>query len=293
MNQQRRALLAVIVTGIGGTAALWLLGCAMGPAVPPEGPLIPANLVWQDLSALSREPLPFQPGEKLKYAFGWNGVRCADLTLNVSEEQVEGKRMIVLNYEGGTRSVIALVWSCEVRGKTWLEPATLLTVRAERTSDVNKKKKRSTMTYDHSRGLATTVVEKLYKNKESTKQVQFYRHGLDLTSALMVGRLIELPEGKKVALEVVHGDKDYALEITGGPVETVEVEAGTFKAQALDLRVCALTGDKQKRSDEETKYRSVRVWIAKEGRLPIKLESDVFVGQVYVELVSVKRHPPN
>ena len=244
------------------------------------------------VSVLDPFPLPtrrpFRVGEELVYEFGWQGVQAAEFRMNLREEEKDGARYLVVNYEGHTLEEIALVWNYRLSGKTHLDPRTLLPSLSVSTSTKNEQTKRFTTTFDRSAGVAHTVTEKLYENERKERQTPFLL-GLDLPGALLFIRALELPMGKPTVIEVVHSKRTYAVGFTPIRREKVDVKAGTFDALVVDVRVRVLGGTEEERAEEEDKFRKLRVWLSDDDmRLPVKMESEVFVGSVRAELVSVK-----
>ena len=91
---------------------------------------------------------PFQPGEETVYEISWNGMPCADCRLTVAEEEKDGVKRLVLDYEGSTRSELAWLWSYQIQGKTYLDERTLLPTLATAAVKKKGKAKNITVTFD-------------------------------------------------------------------------------------------------------------------------------------------------
>ena len=233
-------------------------------------------------------PRPFKAGEELSYAFGWKGVPCADFRVYLTEEEKDGTKYLTVNYEAKTRKVIALFWSFAASGKTYLDVNSLLPAHASSTAKERSRQKNLTIVFDRAAKIARTTKEKVYKKKSSTKDISF-KTGLDIPAALFYVRTLKFSMGKTESLEVLDSDKLYSIEMTPVARERIEVTAGTYETLALDVRVRQLNGSKSERSEQEAKYKTIRVWISDDkARLPVRMKSEVFVGSVYAELVSVK-----
>ena len=230
---------------------------------------------------------PFQAGEELAYELGWNGAPCADLHMSVREEEKDGATRLVISHEGHTRETLAVLWEYRMWGETYLDPQTLLPSWSTLTGEEKDEAKRFTMTFDRSAGVAHSVEEKLHKHTREEHEVPF-RMGLDLIGAIFFARTLELPAGEPTVIEVLHNDKTYAAELTPLGLEKIQVKAGTFDALAVDVRVHAVGGTQEERVEEEAKFRKVCIWFSRDRWLPVKMESEVFVGSVYAELVSAR-----
>ena len=252
---------------------------AGGPEIEPTAAVLPP------------ERRPFGPGEELLYVFGWEGAPGAQCRLSLSEEHNDGVRQWVLSYEGHTNEAIRRIWSYSVSGRTCLDPKTLLPSRSQVTGGKKGKTRIVTTTFDRAAGVAEVTKEKPYKNKRSVKRIPIGM-GLDLPAALLFLRALDLTADRTTAIEVISSDKLYVLDLRPLRREKVKVKAGTFDALVLGLRVRLADGSEQERAGVESKYRRIRLWISDdEARLPLKMESEILLGSVYAELVSVKRRP--
>jgi len=290
MSSPRRAFAAVVVTGVAGCVLLTALVLALRERGTGTSDITLERIEWPDLGKLQPADRPFRAGEKLTYEFGWNGVSCARFVMELDEKGEGPERRLVFRYHGRTtNALVERLWSYRVEGSTRLDPETLLPERGQRESTERKdKRKRYSVRFDRSRQVAEIVTEKLYKNKREVQRVRFV-HGLDTPSAFLMARAIPLGVGEKAVLEVVHDEQIYAAELIAQRNESVEVKAGQFETVVVELRLHALAGDEEEREEEDARYRKIRLWFAEADRLPVKLESEVFVGEVYGELVSVER----
>jgi len=289
MTPGRRALTnaAMVAAVIAATFILLRLTTGRGGR-PNPGPEALPPVRFEPLSPARR---PFAPGEELLYEFAWNGLSCAQCRLTLSEGVADGTSEWVLHYEGSTSEAIQQFWAYRVEGDTHLDPQSLLPTLSVTTSHKGKKGKTVTTTFDRSAGVAEVVKLKLRPsgNRRSVRQVPF-EMGLDLPAALLLMRALDLPMDKTTAVEIISSDKLYAAELRPIRRETVQVEAGTFEALVVEMRVRVVEGSRQERAREESKYRHIRLWISEDdARLPLKMESELAVGSVSAELVSARR----
>ncbi len=277
-SSQGVSLLVVVLTGLVASALLSGLALLVGgeriPPVPPSG------LRLSDLHPSLR---PFRPGERLAYAFDWNGIPGARAQMGLKEQVKDGIRWLLLQYEGQTADEIAWAWRYRVSGEAYLDPQTLLPAVSIVTSTKGDRTKRSTTRFDRAAAMAETVTEKLYRNTRSTER-QPFRHGLDLPTALLFLRTLELRLGQSLVMEVLHRDGAYAVTLTPRGTETVQVKAGRFEAIVVDVRARSLGAD-----EPWPQYQAVRIWISARGRVPLKMEALVPVGRVRAELVSLEQ----
>ena len=281
MSTHRSAILAITVTGFVASAAICLIAVLLpGPAADPNGQ--PGSLP-SELGVTRRQ---FRPGEALVYELVWNGRSCATFNVRLQQEEKDGAQRLAIRYEGRTGEAIQWAKSYLIEGTTYVDPRTLLPVESFRRTVSGEKEKRYTTRFDRVAGIAEATREKVYKDKTTVKHIAF-EHGLDLPSALLLAGALQWRQGQAKVMEVLHWDDLYAVELTPGAVEEVRVKSGGFKALALRLRLRALSGTDEERTEDESKYRSVRLWLDVASGLLVKLEAEVSVGLVSGELVSV------
>jgi len=265
MRSRRKTLILALVVMVVTAGILFVLGVFNPP--PGGGPWRPAG------------------GEDLLYEICWNGVPCGEFRMALSEEGKGAGRVLVLHFRTRTSENIRWVWSYQSEGLCRLDPETLLPTSSERTNTSGKKIKRITTNFDREQRIAETVTEKLHKNKRSVDRTPF-KLGVDLPSVLVYLRGLDLEAGRDVELEVVEGDKVYAIVLTVGEAEQVEVKAGSFNAQRLAVEGQLVASGDDEEDEPEVEYRNVRCWISGRERLLVKIATDAVMGTLTFELVS-------
>lgn len=223
-----------------------------------------------------------EPGEKLMYEFGWNGVPAAGLSISLERDDADGAESLDFEYEFRTAPTLDTIWQLEAHGRTRMNPVTLRPVSAVAVSQSPRKRREVSTRFDWQRGVAEVRIRTVRKGK-TKRESETLEVGLDIPSAMTLFRIAEVPADGTLAARVLHRDKAYGVEATPVSTGIVEVAAGRFHATEYDLKLRELTDEEN--NDDEPKYRTIRLWVAEDLRIPVKLESGVFVGHVYGELV--------
>jgi hypothetical protein len=285
MSQRKKAFLSIVFTGLSACASISIMVAALGPLERSAGGS-PPPIRWRPVEEMRMESAVFRPGEVLNYRVAWNGMPCAELRTNLREEKREDQDWLVMGYEGRTGSAVELIWSFRTYGHTWINPGTLLPSHAYRVSREKDETERS-WTVFHRLSRRTVEVKMESDDEEPDfEQLNFF-HGLDMASMLLVIRALELDTPGSRTLELVDGDEAYALELVPNGREQIEVRGGRFDTILLDLQIRALTGDAEERRSRSRRYRKIRLWLSEPGRIPVRMEMEVIVGNVTVELTSV------
>jgi len=286
------ALLAVVAAG--WLAALLLhLAARREPAIAACGPAAGgafngvAKAPERVYSAPEIEGPLFETEELLYYRFSWNGIPGAVFQTRTRMEFAEGVKSIVVRFSGETLDTIDWAWRYRMEGVAYVDPQTLLPWRSTRLSVKPGKQKKTVVVFDRSKKLAHIVSSRVHKGTSSSTTLGFSQ-GLDMGSALLFARRFDWSSGLTRRMEVVDGKSVYVLEMTPVGEGRVTVGAGAYEAVEVDVKLRKVTGDPEERRESQGKYRKVRVWFSRdERRLPVLLESEVFVGTVSAELMRV------
>ncbi|MEF8788063.1 MAG: DUF3108 domain-containing protein [Planctomycetota bacterium] len=224
---------------------------------------------------------------KLRYEMGWNALSCASFQVRLDRDRYLGKKSIKMSFSGGTLPVIDWAWQYRANGFSYLDPGSALPYHSLRRTRVEDEDKMVVTRFNRAEGtLRSFSIEEQEEGQDSlTTQC---RPGLDLQGAfLYLGRL-DWQSRETRTLEVVDEDERYKIVLRRLGRERVSVEAGTFDAVKVDLSLRE-TGDVEK--DEKSaseKYRTIHVWFSRtQPRVPVKMQSEVFVGSVGAELTSL------
>ncbi|MGD2175704.1 MAG: DUF3108 domain-containing protein [Candidatus Brocadiaceae bacterium] len=268
-EHKRRTFTLTVLTLLAAVAALgWLVtrgqerprAAGAGEALPPVG------------------ELPFDPPERLKFEFGWNGIRAATLTTEVTREGAPREGTLLFRYTAQTTPLLERVWEFRAEGHTVLEAATLRPLSARLETEEGEESKTVETRFDWGRRRATVQVVEFEDGQVERETVQ-REAAPDFPAALLLLRSVPIPPGG-LSLRVLSEDDLYRVEVKPGAPETLQVAAGSFRARSYDVIV-----QKQEEDDEERTSRRLRAWLGGPGRMPVRMESRIVLGTVYVELL--------
>lgn len=287
MRKPNRPLLATIYAAISACASITLLACLFPVKVPPVEN--PANTVeWMAPRRLPGPTRKFPTTEILEYQISWNGLPCADLRTEIQAKERESRKNVLLSYRASTGSAVDWAWEFRTAGKTWLTPDTLLPRLSYRATRENEEWERAWTTFCRaSRRVTHTTVE----TDDETPDIEqmHFLHGLDIPAAFLMVRALDLKSPGARVLEVAHEDQMYAVTIVPDGEEQLDLPAGKFSALRLDVGIRAVLGDEEAKQAENQRYQRVRIWLSTANRLPVKLDAEVFVGRITMDLASVRR----
>ena len=270
-QQVRKARLTL---GLAVAAALILAAVQLRCRSTPFQPQVAAPV-----AAPARVRLPFEPPETLTYEFGWNGLPAATLRITTRREGEGPDAPLVVEYEGRSLPAVRAVWKMDATGRTVVDPATLRPLSAVASSRSPSKEKSYETRFDWEAGSAEVKKRKTRDGKTKEKTVQL-KAGLDMPTALLALRAAS--DGQN--LRVISGTKAYQIVVTDRGKETVKMPDGPQEALHYELSIRKLPKEGEE-PEAESLFRSFHVWLKPEGRVPLKLETQVLVGHIFAELV--------
>ncbi len=285
--RKRNRRLAVLLAAAALVADLSILAVL---TLRPD-PRLPADGEGTHVSDRGQSAEALFAWESAQYEMALEELRFGYAHVRLFMKEQRGRQWLVAEYEGGTTEAVELLGSRHVMGKTWIDPLTMLPAMSERTTRKKTKTRRIATTFDRAACVATTTVEKLYKDRRRTYEIPF-TIGLDMPGAMLYARTIDLPAGETASLDVIERDDVYRVDITAVGRETVTVQAGAFRTRVLELAMSKVDGTAGEGGGGEDAPRLARLWVTDDARrLPVKLESGFILGTVRAELISWTPEP--
>ena len=278
-GRARRLLAAALILALALDLALLLVLTFL-----PAGSGLPPELDDQTGGGVLPPDSPVQVGEKCVYELSLGDVPCGHIRMSIAVEEAQGRPRIVVHYDGATTQAVELLLSYDIAGKTWVDPSTMLPLRAERVTRKKKKIKHHAITFDRSAGTAQVLMKRLDKEKRREYHVPFTM-GLDGPSAILYARTLDLSGTGVQKIDFVDGHYLVELEMKPVGAEIVTVKAGAFKARVLDVVLTSHDAEEDEQEKEEPQR--MRLWLAEDApRRPVKLELGTILGPVRAELLS-------
>lgn len=239
--------------------ALFALASVSGAAPLPAGRATPAAAL----------PLPFAPGEELRFAVKFGPVRAGEACLSVhGPETVDGQRAFRFRSTAESSRFFSTFFPVKDRVESVWSVDSRLPLRFEKHIREGKYAKDDAMHFDHERGRATYTNGKSFPFPEGSQ---------DVLSAFYFVRSQALPPGALLIVPNHTDGKNYPLEVKVLRRETVRVPAGTFSCVVVEPLLKSAGLFKQEGS--------LTLWLTDdERRMPVLMKSKVAVGSIAAEL---------
>lgn len=251
-----------------------MLGSPAGRALASIPVLVPP--VIQPVAFIRK--LAFDHGERMVFRFGWNDIPAAEMTITARRDTLRGRP--VYRYSGAAATL------AHVR---WVYP---LTDRVEATLDATSLDPVHYALYQDEKGEQTaTVVSNMgdtlkgfrvdAAQKEHTVQVA--RDGdYDPVTIAYLARSVPAEVGQSYSYKVFDGRYQYVLTLHIEKRERIRIKAGSYKALRIRPTIMNIS-----RPDKPRKIMRATLWVSDDDkRVPLRLESEVFFGKVYGELIA-------
>jgi Protein of unknown function (DUF3108) len=136
---------------------------------------------------------------------------------------------------------------------------------------------------DHVTGLR----EKIPSDHPAKPNVFKFSPVFDLTTALLWVRSQRLTDGDTESIVVWASNAPYLATVTVIGRDTLKIDGQSQNAIKLDLKLKGI--DKKMRLKDHKFFKGGRGWLSDDDkRIPLRIEADIFIGYVFVELESVK-----
>jgi hypothetical protein len=238
---------------------------------------------WQ--STVTKDPGTFPPLRPLRatYAFGWSGFSAATGEVHFTKPSEDHFQ---LDATGRTTGLARALWKLDATHYALADAETLRPIETKQTEAYRWKKLITNLTFKNN-GVKSERTEGI-----TTKSRDFDFPGLlDLHSAMLFLRSQPLKERSVYRIVVYPAASAYLATITVAGREKVSIRAGTFKTIKLDLKLNKI--GKNLELEPHRKFRHGTIWISDDAdRMLLRIEAQIFVGTVFVELQSVRYEDP-
>jgi hypothetical protein len=228
--------------------------------------------------------LPFEGGEKAVYRASWNGmISVASAEILTTQTLVDGKKAYRVRVDARTSKVLDLIWkmrdtvSSTFDGKA-LKPSQFSFHQRENARVITTEARYNDATQ-------RWAVNRQQVGKRA-KIYEFDSHNtLDPLTAVYLARSLDFKPGDRLYFKIFGGRYRYLLELHVEGKERVTLESGkSVEAFRIIPRLQNIT----KRGYAQRLNEAV-IWLsADERRIPVKLQSKIVFGSVYLELIEDK-----
>lgn len=244
---------------------------------------------WQ--ATLSKEPagnFPELRPVRAFYRFGWSGVTAASGEIHFTKPSND---KFQLEGTGRTTGFVRALWKLDVTQRAVANSQTLAPIETQQTESYRSKKIATHLTFTDS-GVTRARTEGEGAGVKKTTRNFNFPNLFDLHSAALYLRSQPLKEGDVYRLPVYPATNAYVATIKVTGREKTSVRAGTYNAIKLDLQLKRV--GKNLELEPHKKFRRATIWVSDDAeRLVLRIEAQIFVGTVFVELQSVRFDNPN
>ncbi|HEY7000778.1 MAG TPA: DUF3108 domain-containing protein [Candidatus Udaeobacter sp.] len=242
---------------------------------------------WQ--ATLSKAPagnFPELRPLRASYRFGWSGFTAATGDVHFTKPS-ESK--FQLDGTGRTIGFVRALWKLDVNYQAVASPETLRPIETEQTESYRSKKIVTHLTFTNN-GVTRVRTEGKGAAEAKTRQFNF-PNLFDLFSAMLYLRSQPLKDHSVYRIAAYPATNAYLATLKVAGREKISVHAGNYNAIKLDLQLKRI--GKQLQLEPHRKFRRATIWVSDDAeRLLLRIEAQVFVGTVFVELQSVRFDNP-
>ncbi len=226
---------------------------------------------------------------QLNFSLGWkNRLNAGAFSVVVQEDG--SAQNLVGKATGKTTGLARALWPYDMNATSTIGKSDLRSRNFAMTEKVRSKSASYKIDFEPTRQITQVTETNKKKNggKPTTKKYNFpYDFGRDLLSSVFYVRSQPLNHGDKVTVLVSPSQKTYLarFQVTGRETRTVAKK--NYQAIRLNLQISKVRHDLS--LETYTKVKKITLWVTDdEYRLPLELQSDLFVGSVTARLDSYK-----
>lgn len=274
-GKMSRALHPIVFTALAGLAMAMLFTATAHAQEPAKIP--------NPLPLYQPKYYPFENGEKASYKASWNGIPVATADIQTTPVTLDGKKSYRVRIEARTSKGLDLIWRMRDTITSVFDAKSLMPSRYVFSQRENSRVIDTEAKFDQANNKWT--VNRWQEGKKPTVYDFESNSTLDPITAVYLARSVELKLGEKLFFNVFGGRYQYLLELNVEKKEPVELESGAvIEAFKVVPKITNLT-----KKGYASRMNEAAIWIsADERRMPVKLWSKIFVGNVYLELVQDK-----
>ncbi len=240
---------------------------------------------WRE--TLTRKKGDFPPLRPLtaRYDFGWSGVKAAEATAEFSK--LKGGK-VELDITGRTVGASRLLWRMDTKATSTVNGTTLRPLKLTQKETYAKKSMTTSVDFTAEGPATLRQPDPPDANAKPAKVKRWkFAEAHDLHSALLFIRSQPLRQGQTTRVCVFPGSSPYLAEATVAGREKVKVAGKEWPAIRCELKLRSIAKDFT--LAPHSKFKEATVWVSDDAdRLLLKIEAEVFVGKIWVELKDVK-----
>ena len=249
--------------------------------------LLPALTVsvqadWRaDLSPPTPGAFPPLRAVDLVYQCGWAGLSAGQIEVDFSRS---GPGICLLKAKASTAGLARALWRLDATHEARADLPTIRPLTVRQKEVYRSQTIKTDLVFDDS---GVDRLRESTNDKIPAKRKRYdFENLYDLQTALLYVRSQKLQTGQVCHLVVYPATSPYLATITVLGRERTKVKAGSYPAIKLDLRLQKVTGELT--LEPHGKFKHATGWLSDdEDRIPLKLNAQIFVGTVWLDLQKV------
>ncbi|HYR57658.1 MAG TPA: DUF3108 domain-containing protein [Chthoniobacteraceae bacterium] len=239
---------------------------------------------WRDeLTPLAPGKFPPPRALTANYRFGWGALSAAEAQVDFSGKK---KGQLELKLSAKTTGAVRALWRMDAQHTARCSAATLQPISLQQTEQYRRKTEKTKAEFTPDAVVRTQEIEPPEATPPKPKRFEF-PNVADLHSALLLVRSQRLREGDRYSLVVFPARTAYLAHIDVLGRERIKAAGQNYDAVKVQISLQHI--DKKMQLEPHSKFKSAFAWVSDDkDRLLLKVQAEVFVGSIWMELRSVK-----
>lgn len=217
------------------------------------------------------------------YRFGWGAISAAEAQIVFARPK---PGQLELNFNTKTIGPVRALWQMDATHVARCASATLRPISFLQVEKYRRETERTQADFTPEQVMHLDEREPPGETPSKLRRFKF-PNAFDLQSALLMVRSQRLAAGDRYVLVVYPARSSYLAKVDVVGRESIKVAGKNFDAIKCKIGLARIT--KEFELEPHEKFKSAFAWLSDDkDRLLLKIESEVFVGSVWMEMQSVK-----
>ena len=222
------------------------------------------------------------PSMRLSYRFGWSGIQAATADIHFFSPN---RNTFEVDASGGTSGFPRTLFRLDLYHQATENKTTLMPIHFFQEERYRQETVKTNVNFEPD--CVTGLREKIPSDHPAKPNVFRFSPVFDLTTALLWVRSQPLTDGDTESLVVWASNAPYLATVTVIGRDKVKIDGQQQNAIKLDLKLKGI--DKKMRLKDHKLFKGGRGWLSDdEKRIPLRIEADIFIGYVFVELEAMQ-----
>jgi hypothetical protein len=255
-----------------------MLGATGVAAYPAESP------DWANSLTSDKGPGNFTapPPMRLAYQFGWSGLQAAKADIHLYSPT---RSTFEIDATGGTFGFPRALFRIDVSHRATENKMTLRPIHFSQEEKYRSETVKTDVDFESDQ--VTGLREKIPDDHVPKPNVFKFSPVFDMGTALLWVRSQPLADGETESIVVWASNAPYLAKVTVLGRDTIKIDGQKRNAIKLDLKLFRI--DKKMQLKEHKLFKGGRGWLSDDDkRIPLRIEADIFIGYIFVELQSMQ-----